>query len=644
MDSRLTAAAAALAALIASPAASPALAAPIAFPFASPAASPARPDSPARPEGSAPLSGPARISADSLMASVRWLADDARRGRMTGSAGEEAAAEWIAERFARAGLEPAGDGGTYFQGYVATIGIEYGDDNRLVVEGLHGLGMFSVKHDFIPFGFSASGEIEANVVFAGYGITDEKTGYDDYAGIDAEGKIVLALRHEPQQKNPHSGFDGTGWSRHALFRTKAINAREHGAAGILLFTGPLSDAYEDDDLVRLSGDQGLGGSRILAAHIKSDIGEDFLETAGVDVEAWMRRVDETLEPNSFPLDDAVRVKMGISLVTERRPTQNVVARIPGRDPSAGAVLLGAHYDHLGVGRMGSLAPKTVGEIHNGADDNASGVAALVELARVLASGEPPERTVVFAAFSGEELGLLGSAHMTDAPPVPLDELQVMVNMDMIGRPQGNAVTVGGTGTSPEFDPLIDRLAEASPLDVKKDASGYGASDHTSFYAKDVPVLFFFSGLHSDYHRPSDDWDRIDREGFLEVTRMVHDAVVDLANRPERVEFARAAEDRDGPHGSGSPGRGYGPYLGTIPDFADREDPGVALTGVREGSPAEMAGIRGGDVVIRFAGREIGDLYDYTDALRSKEPGDAVEVVVLRDGGEVVLRAVLGRRE
>ncbi len=376
--------------------------------------------------------------------------------------------------------------------------------------------------------------------------------------------------------------------------------------------------------------------------MKKEVGEAMLQAAGTDVRKWMEDVDRDLKPRSFDFDSPIRVHLEVSVAKDRRPTANVVGILPGTDPSAGALILGAHYDHLGRGNSSSLAPDQIGEIHNGADDNASGTAALMELARVFGIEGPPRRTLVFAAFSGEELGLLGSSHMASNPPVPLETVQAMINMDMVGRPRDGKITVGGIATSPVFKDVIARASEGSPLKVGTSKSGYGASDHTSFYVKDVPVLFFFSGLHSDYHKPSDDWEKIDRQGIAEVTKVVYATTLDLADRDDRIEFAKAAEDSAGPHGSGG-GGGYGPYLGTIPDFGDYEG-GVKLAGIKEGSPAEKAGMKGGDMVIRFAGKPIGDLYAYTYALRDQKPGDTVEIVVLRDGKEVTVHAVLESRD
>ncbi len=587
------------------------------------------------------VSSPA-ISADSLISGVRWLADDAREGRMTGSPGADAAAAWIASRFASAGLSPAGDDGTFMQRYDATIGVRLGEGTALAFDGIDGLGQLKVERDFVPFGFSENGTVEAPLVFAGYGITAKDLNYDDYAGLDVKGKAVLVLRHEPQQNDTSSVFAGTSWTDHAIFRNKAVNARDHGAVALIIFTPPKSAGYEEDKLTPLSGAEGIGGGSLPALHAKKEVGEALLRKLGVDVAKWVEDVDGDLKPRSAAFPAEVTARLTVAVEKDRRPTANVVGLLRGTDPSAGAVILGAHYDHLGRGNSSSLAPDQLGQVHNGADDNASGTSMLVELARVFASEPRLRRTLVFAAFSGEELGILGSSYLASHPPVALDSVQVMINMDMVGRPHDNKITVGGVGSSPGFTDEVRRAGEAVGLGVSTSKSGYGASDHTVFYAKSVPVLFFFSGLHEDYHKPSDDWEKIDREGITEVARMVHTVARDLAEREDRIAFVKVAEDSAGAQGHGA-GGGYGAYLGTIPDFGDYEG-GAKLSGVKAGSPADKAGIQGGDVIVNFGGREVKDLHGYTYALREHKPGDKVTIVLLRGEEKITVEATLGRRE
>ena len=318
--------------------------------------------------------------------------------------------------------------------------------------------------------------------------------------------------------------------------------------------------------------------------------------------------------------------------------RNVVALLPGADPALAAevVILGAHYDHLGWGPFGSLSPESR-EIHNGADDNASGVAALLSAAGRLAVGPRPARSILFLAFTGEEFGLLGSSYYVGHPVRPLEKTVAMLNMDMVGRLEGDPLIVYGTGTAAEWEELISAAVAVGDVEVAFQDSGYGPSDHTSFYSNEVPVLHFFTNVHGDYHKPSDDVERIDFAGLERVAALVADVALRVADRPMGLTLLRT----EAPPPASQEG-GYGPYLGTVPDFAP-VDYGVRLSGVRAGSPAEGAGMQAGDVIVRFGGTDIADLYAFTDALRAHSTGDTVTVVVLRDGEELALLAVLGER-
>lgn len=317
--------------------------------------------------------------------------------------------------------------------------------------------------------------------------------------------------------------------------------------------------------------------------------------------------------------------------------RNVVALLRGDDPDRRTeiVIVGAHYDHLGRGPFGSLEPDA-NEIHNGADDNASGVAALLETADRLVHRQPPARSILFIAFTGEEFGLLGSAHYARTPTIPLDRTVAMLNLDMVGRLGSGPLIVYGVDTAAEWRELVSETAAELGLEVAFNGSGYGPSDHTSFYSSDIPVLHFFTNVHSEYHKPSDDWELIDVEGLFSVSALVAGVAERVAERPTRLTLQRTEAPPPAREG------GYGAYLGTVPDFAP-VDFGVRLSGVRAGSPAEQAGMQKGDILIRFHGEEIADLYVFTDALRSHAPGDTVEIVVLREGEEVPLVAVLGSR-
>ena len=595
------------------------------------------------------LVGPARaaqsgleaISGDSLISDVRWLADDAREGRMTGSPGCEASANWIAAHFRAYGLEPGGDQGTYFENFSAEVGVGFGPDNALKLSGVPGWEAPAMDKDYRPMVSSENGSQKASVVFAGYGLTVPDLGYDDYAGINASGKFVIVLRHQPLQADTASAFSKLDPATYVSIRAKLKNAKNHGAVGMIFVTGPWSPEAKNDNLLIPRWKEAIGGAGILAVHMKRNVAQSVLSAGGIDLNQWVADVDKSKKPNSVALGDKIELDLKVEVEKEERQTANVVGILRGTDPNAKAIVLGAHYDHLGRGNESSLAPSQIGQIHNGADDNASGTSGLIELARVLSAGPRFKRTLIFAAFSGEELGLLGSKHMVEEPPIPLDQVDAMLNMDMIGRPKGHKVLVGGVGTSPVFPALLDHAGQGRALKIEASKGVESASDHEEFYQKGVPVLFFFSGLHEDYHKPTDDWEKIDKEGIAEITKIVWSTATELAGGSEDLEFVKAVETKD-PHGSGK-GGGFGAYFGSIPDYGAQER-GVKLAGVKEGSPAAAAGVKEGDIIIKFGGHEIADIYDYTDAIKERKPGDTVDVIVIRDGKEVALKATLASRD
>ncbi|MBI4519651.1 MAG: M28 family peptidase [Gemmatimonadetes bacterium] len=327
---------------------------------------------------------------------------------------------------------------------------------------------------------------------------------------------------------------------------------------------------------------------------------------------------------------------------------NVAALLRGANPTLRdqIIVIGAHLDHLGRGGEGSLAPDEYGTIHNGADDNASGIAVLIETARRLATRpERPGPSVLFIGFSGEERGLLGSAHFVENPTVPRDDIIAMLNLDMVGRLRENSLAVMGVGTAEEWRDILARAngGLAEPLRLGLTDDGFGPSDHSSFYARGIPVLHFFTNSHEDYHRPSDDWQKLNVEGLERIADLVTEVTLNVATQTQLTAIVQAQD----PHAGAAPtapssDQGYGPYLGTIPDFTP-VDTGVRITGVREGSPAQQAGLQAGDVIVGFDGTEITDLYAYTYALRAHKPGDTVTIVVLRAAQRITLTAVLGQR-
>ena len=322
------------------------------------------------------------------------------------------------------------------------------------------------------------------------------------------------------------------------------------------------------------------------------------------------------------------------------PTRNVIAVLPGTSPTlrGEVVVIGAHYDHLGMGGFGALDPDSTGRVHNGADDNASGTAALLEIGRLLA-GRRPARTIVLVAFSGEELGTLGSSFFVQHPiPQPIDSLYAMLNLDMVGRMRSARLLALGAATAKEFPALLDSLNSPPRFDLRASGDGWGPSDHAVFFATRRPVLHFFTDLHDDYHRSTDDWDKLNVSGIAQVAQFVADLGWTLANRPGPLTFVDAPR----PQATGGGGSGYGAYLGTIPDMSGSPG-GVRITGVRAGSPAEQAGLKAGDIITAIGSKQVANLFDMTEALRSHQAGDTVVIVTKRDGAERRLTAVLGKR-
>jgi hypothetical protein len=581
-----------------------------------------------------PPSAEAAIRPAELQADVVWLADPERTGRGVGTPGNEAAARWLAGRMEATGLRPAGEEG-FLQPFEAPVEALLRGENALGLAGAAaGLGK-----DWQPFTFSSSGTAEGELVWAGYGITAPELDWDDYAGLEVKGKVVLVAAHFPREDDPASPFRDARAYAHGEWRSKALNARDHGAAALL---GVRDDWHHPgaDDLPPWKGavasPAGIPLARVTLA---------ALARAGVDVPALARAVAADGKPRSRPLGVAVRLAVGIE--QRRARTANVVGLLPGADArlAAECVVVGAHYDHLGYGGESAMNPEDSGKVHPGADDNASGTAALLAVARAFAIAGPPRRTVAFVAFSGEELGLLGSSRFVKSPPAacPPERMQLLVNLDMVGRPTKGKVFVEGAGSARDLRRAVEALPRREPplpLTLAFGGDGYGPSDQTPFLAKGVPVLFLFTGAHADYHRPSDTADKIDPPGLAAVARLAFRAAFDAAARPDRLEAVRSPAPSP-PAGGGE--RGYGAYLGTIPDFAERAEPGVLVSAVRPGSPAEKGGLAAGDVVTGVGRVEVRTLSDLGVALKAHRPGDAVEVRFQRGGEARRVQATLGER-
>jgi hypothetical protein len=575
------------------------------------------------------------------LADVKALSAPEMEGRGDGTKGLSRAEKLIVERYKELGLVPAGANG-YLQPFSIAIGKKLKPGNNLVESrGSHHL--LKVNEDFVPLSISASGSVRGPVLFAGYGITAPELNYDDYQGLDAKGKIVLVLRKEPEfisQKAAHGGL-----SRHADLVTKAINAKNHGAIAMIAINGNFG---KGEDLLLPFGDvDGPEDVGIPCMQVKNNvvgtwfsIEGDLPKRAQEEIEKSGKPVSQNFAQPMIGLTGNGGLRLDVRVETIHATVNNVAAYLPGKTDEY--VIVGAHYDHLGRGGPHSLAPSQTGTIHPGADDNASGTAGVLELARVFAphKGEL-KRGILFINFAGEELGLLGSAAWANAPTKPLDKAVAMLNMDMIGRIKDGKVFVGGVGTGTTLKAILDEAKNGTKFEIEPSESGYSSSDHTSFVAKKIPALFFFSGLHSDYHKPSDTWDKINADAAAQLLDLVGRVDVELANAEERPAFVTVAEN---PHAGGVPsGGGYGPYFGSVPDFGENKD-GVKFSDVRPGSPAAKAGLKAGDVLTQFGEKTIHNLYDFTDALRRSKVGDVVEVTVLRDGKPLKVSVTLEQRK
>jgi hypothetical protein len=391
-------------------------------------------------------------------------------------------------------------------------------------------------------------------------------------------------------------------------------------------------------LLRFGGVSGPEDAGILLAQVKNSVADAWFKAAGRSLADVQHEINSTGKPDSFAFPGTLQLALRIDIEQTHAQVDNVLAYLPGK--TSEYVIIGAHYDHLGRGDANSLAPSQIGQIHPGADDNASGTAGVLELARLFAPLKGQlDRGILFMSFSGEELGLLGSAHWVANPTLPLDKCVAMINMDMIGRIRDNKVYVGGVGTGSTFQAILDQVQKQTPLNMEYSAGGYASSDHTSFVAKKIPVLFFFSGLHADYHKPSDTADKINAPSAAQLLNVVGDVTLQLADAPQSPQFVNVVE----PKPAGGGGQGYGPYFGSIPDFAEIKD-GVRFSDVRPGSPAAKAGLKAGDILVQFGDKPIHNLYDFTDALRASKVGQVVEVKVLRDGQPLTVSVKLEQRK
>jgi hypothetical protein len=594
----------------------------------------------------------AAIAAEDLRLHVEHLASEAMEGRLTGTAGERLATDYVASAFRALGLEPAGEDGGWFQPFAIEGGAALGPGNRLAIEGAEGVGTLAPDGDWRPLAFSRDGTAAAApVAFAGYGIvtpsSDKEISYDSYGELDVAGKWVVVLRYLPEDLAPAAT---RGLLLYADLQYKASVAERRGAVGLIVVSGP--NAKVRQELVALTQDPAGGRAGIAALSLSDAAAAALLATAGEDLKALQDALDGGEATPAFDLP-GVAIEAAVDIAREKRTGRNVLARLPATGGDLPAVVIGAHLDHLGRGEIsGSLARDDEdGRVHYGADDNASGVAGLLEIAQFLADQAKQgrlkaKRDILFAAWSGEEMGTLGSGHFakTLAERLGADDngigeaLAAYLNMDMIGR-LDESLYLQGTGSSPVWAREIERRNVPLGLSIVTSDDSYLATDATPLYLKGVPVLNAFTGPHTDYSTPRDTADKINYPGAEKIARLMAGIARSLA----RAEAAPAYVRLERP--TGSIGRRHiRIYLGTIPDYAQGEGKGVKLSGTTKGGPAETAGLKSGDVILELGGVEIGNIYDYVNMLGGLKADSPVEMVIERDGAKRTLTIVPAAKE
>ena len=569
-------------------------------------------------------------SASRLQQHVSYLASAALDGRRTGTAGANDAARYIAGEFARLGLKP-GMGGAgskpsrmmarYLQQFPYVAGIELGKQNEIAIGPTS--QRLVVREDWMPLGFSTNANVSGSIVFVGYGIKAPELNHDDYQGVPVSGNIALALAGTPDGDNPHGKF-----FRYMDVHLKAIAARDAGAKALLLITN--EPDFKRAHLARLEYDSMGGDVRLPVATVSQQaLAKLSAELSLSELrQLASAKQQSTLKPVAGPFT------VTTDLLRKEVAAYNVIGVLEGSDRllKNETIVIGAHYDHLGRGGSGSLAQRS-GEIHHGADDNASGTAGVLELARVLTSQRPrPKRTIVFIAFSGEEEGLLGSNYYVNHPVTPLNSIVAMINMDMIGRMKDSKLVIGGVGTAKEWRDIITQgtVDPARKFELTLNEDGFGPSDHSSFYGKQIPVLFFWTGTHNDYHKPTDTSEKINYQDESRILNLVSYIVRHLDGADKRITYT-TAKTQPAPRTGG-----FRVYLGTIPNYAD-SDGGLLIDGVREDSPAAKAGLKAGDRIVKIGTREVKNVYDYTYALGEMKAGEEYVVEVLRGFDRLTLK-------
>jgi len=566
--------------------------------------------------------GNPEVTSNELLEHIKYLSSDELQGRLTGSDGDSLAAQYIKNALAADGLIPlSGDG---FQRFKVTKGVVAGKTNSLSIDGQ----VYSPEEDFSPLAFSSNASLESGVVFVGYGfnINEDSIKWNDYNGIDIKGKWVMILRGDPETDNSVSFFIPFSGDR-----DKALQAKDMGAAGVLMVSG---EAFDPQDTFEPLSTEGFSVD-IPVLRIKRAVADIILSKSKQSVASLEKKLNKTRKPGSF--DIKVVVSGTADIMRELAHTRNVVMLLPGEDEilKNEYIIVGAHFDHLGMGGPGSSsrAVDTIG-VHHGADDNASGVAMMLELAEKFAAAKGSHmRSIIFIAFTGEEEGLLGSKQFTDDPGIDLSRVNAMINLDMVGRLNDTSMLqISGVGTATGLKDLIYENNDTTVIKLALSDEGYGPSDHSSFYFKNIPVLFYFTGAHLDYHTPSDTWDKINYKGIVEISGLIFNVAKELASIGERLQFKEAGPKVQAVRYR----RGKGASLGIMPDFAGVIKNGLRADAVTPGKPAALGGMKKGDIITAINAKPVNNIQDYMFRMGQLKHGETISVEVLRNGKKEVL--------
>ncbi|MBN2410537.1 M20/M25/M40 family metallo-hydrolase [candidate division KSB1 bacterium] len=564
------------------------------------------------------------ITINELKDHIYFLASDSLRGRKPGTEGSKKAADYILKQFSGMKVKLPGEDG--FQYFDVVKSIEAGENNHLIINEFTG----ELHKDYTPLAFSENKSVKAKTAFAGYGFDFDADSvvWHDFQDIDVSGRWVLLLLGDPEMDNPNSLF-----ANYSSMRQKVMIAGDHGAAGVLFVSGEEFDAK--DELLDISFDQSESTAGLPVLHIKRDVADQLLKENGTTVNELEKYLNENRKPKSFLIDLIVDAETGVE--KKYAKTQNVAAFLEGNDPRLKdeVIVIGAHYDHLGMGGpgSGSRRPDTTA-IHNGADDNASGVAALVEIfERLAVHRQELKRSILGLAFDAEEMGRLGSKYFIEHPLVDLQNIDIMINLDMVGRLDSvkRTLSITGSGTAEGLEDQIKKYGEEGSFELNISPDGFGPSDHASFYVENIPVLMLFSGVHDDYHTPDDDAKLIHYNGLKDIADLVYDLVFDLANRDDRLVFREA-----GPKSQPNLRRRFRVTLGIMPDHTAPDIKGLRTEGVIKGRPADLAGMKKGDVIVALEGKPVTNIYDYMYRLAEFKSGQTISVEVLRNGGKEIL--------